>query len=109
MARWNNLEDGELDARTVYTGSYGFRDNDAIGKVWSRTLAGFDKALSRAINDTARTYQSEDETFGQTRDQIWYVGPFAETVSDLIADMEERTRADEMRDDIRTSSDGFVY
>lgn len=111
MARWNTLEESELDARTIYVGAYGFRDNDAIGHIWSRTLRGFDKAMARAINDTARTYQDFDsgETFGQTRDSIWYVGPFAQTVAETLMDLAEENRANELRDDIRTSSDGYVY
>lgn len=109
MARWNNIDDTTLDARTIYTGSFGFEHNDAIGKVWSRTPKGFERAMRSAYAATARMYASEFESEYQIRNSLWYVGPYAETVGDVIADMEEASRADEMRDDIRASSTGYVY
>ena len=109
MTRWNNLDDATLDARTIYTGAYGFDNSDALGQVWGRTAKQWESAMRTALAETARMYANEYESEYQIRDQLWYVGPFAETVGDVIADMEDSTRADEMRDDIRSSGTGYVY
>lgn len=69
MPRWNNIDDSTLDARTIYTGSCGFRDNDALDKVWSRTEKGFERAMRAAIMETARMRAEPTKcatTFAQT-------------------------------------------
>ena len=106
---WNTLTDSAIDARTIYTGTYGFRDNDAIGHVWGRTERAFERAMRAAFAETGRMYADEVKGPRQTADDLWYVGPYAETVSAVIADMEDPSRADELRDDIRTSPSGYVY
>ena len=97
----------ELD--TVYTGSYGFRDSDALGKVWGRTPAYCIAELKQAFAETGRMYANEYESSRAIKDQLWYVGPFAETVDALIEDMEDRSREEELRDDLRTNKSGYVY
>lgn len=117
MARWNTLFDDELDARTIYTGAYGWRDNDALGRVWARTPREFERIMRSTLHDEAKRAYADEwqapieyrKSFGELKDSLWYVGPYAETVGQVIADMEETRRADEMRDDIRTSSAGYVY
>jgi hypothetical protein len=94
---------------TVYTGAYGFRDCDMLGKIWARTPAYFVRAMSRVINSEARTYANGAETLSEIRDQIWYVGPFEEGVEDLVADLEEKGREQELRDDLESSTWGYVY
>lgn len=107
MTRWNNLDDATLDTRTIYTGSYGFDNCDPIGKVWGHTPKLCEQAIrySLAYMRAVSAFESEY----QIRNSLWYVGPFAETVGDVIADMEEASRAGEMRDDIRSSGTGYVY
>ena len=94
---------------TIYTASYGFRDNDALGKVWGRTPAYCLAMLRSAVAETGRMYANEDESERAIKDQIWYVGPFAESVKDAIADMEERAREDELREDLATNPKGYLY
>jgi len=117
MERWKNIEDGTLNARTIYVGAYGWRDNDAIGHLWARTEAAFILAMRSAINNEATRafddeWQSDPEdrrTLRDLKDNLWYVGPFAQTVADTIEELEEKDRADEMRDDIRNNPTGYVY
>ena len=109
MPRWKDIPDDELDARTIYTGAYGFDYNDALGRVWGRTPKQWEAAMRSAYAETARMYSNEYESEYQIRNQLWHVGPFEMTVSDVIEDMEDAGRADELRDDIRANSTGYVY
>ena len=106
---WRNLEDAELDARIIYVGAYGFRDSDTLGRVWAHTERQFAGIMRHTLMDTARMYQGENETLASVRDSLWYVGPFAQTVLETLMDAEDSSRVDEMRDDIRLSSTGYVY
>ena len=94
---------------TIYTAAYGFRDNDALGKVWGRTPKYCLAMLRLAISETGRMYASEYESERQIKDQIWYVGPFAESVDDAIADLEEKGREEELRGDLENSPKGYLY
>lgn len=94
---------------TIYTASYGFRDNDALGKVWGRTPTYCLAMLRSAVAETGRMYANEDESERAIKDQIWYVGPFAESVEDAIADMEDRSRESELRDDLAANPKGYLY
>ena len=94
---------------TIYTASYGFQDSDALGKVWGRTPTYCLAMLRSAIAEAGRMYASEDESERAIKDQIWYVGPFAESVEDAIADMEEPGRESELRDDLTTNPKGYLY
>lgn len=109
MARWKGLDDAELDSRIIYTGAYGFEFNDALGRVWGRTPKQWESAMRYTIAEVARLYASEEESERQIRNQLWYVGPFALTVGEVIADMEDAFRADDLRDDIRAFPGGCVY
>ncbi len=109
MARWNNLSDSELDTRTVYVGAYGFRDNDTLGRVWAHTCKEFERVVFKMMRYEADVYRQDNETLTHSLDQMWYVGPFKQTVGETIADMEDSNRANEMRDDIRSVSSGYVY
>jgi len=93
--------------QTIYTASYGFYDNDAIGKVWGRTPAYCARILRSAIAETARTYASEEESSRAIKAQIWYVGPFAEDVATI--ELEDSSRADEWADDMAYCTSGGVY
>lgn len=107
--RWNNLTDDALDARVIYVGAYGHPDSDAAGRVWAHTHKGFVAMMRRAINQEGRMYANEYESARSIADSCWYVGPFAQTVAETLADMGDAGRADELRDDIRTSAMGYVY
>ena len=107
--RWNNLTDEDLDARVIYVGTYGHPDSDAAGGVWAHTPKGFDAMMRRALNEEGRMYASEYESARSVADACWYVGPFAQTVAETLADMEEPARAVELRDDIRMSASGYIY
>ena len=107
--RWNNLTNDELDARVIYVGTYGHPDSDAAGGVWAHTPKGFDAMMRRALNEEGRMYASEYESARSIADSCWYGGPFAQTVAETLADLEEPDRADELRDNIRTSAMGYIY
>lgn len=117
MARWKNLEDSKIDTRTIYVGAYGWRDNDAIGHIWARTERQFESAMKSAMHAAAKDaysyeWQSEPEyrkSFADICDNLWYVGPFAQTVGETIENLEELNRADEFRNDVRVSTNGYVY
>jgi hypothetical protein len=94
---------------TIYTASYGFRDSDSLGKVWGRTPNYCLAMLRSAVAETGRMYASENESERQIKDQVWYVGPFAESVENVIADLEESAREYEFRDDLASSTKGYVY
>ena len=95
--------------KTIWTGSYGFRDNDSLGKVWGRTAKYCEAMLRSAMAETGRMYANEYESERTIKDQLWYVGPFAETVEDVIADMEETSRESEFRADLESSVKGYCY
>lgn len=107
--RWNNLTDDELDARVIYVGAYGHPESDAAGRVWAHTPKGFVAMMRRAINQEGRRYANEYESARSIADSCWYVGPFAQTVAETLADMEEPDRDVELRDDIRMSAMGYIY
>lgn len=117
MARWNNLEDSTIDARTIYVGAYGWTDNDALGHIWARTERQFEQMARSVMSEEARRAFSGEfdtapeyrKTFGEIRDNLWYVGPFAQTVGETVESLEESSRGAEFRDDIRTSTAGYVY
>jgi hypothetical protein len=94
---------------TIWTASYGFRDSDALGKVWGRTAKYCEAMLRSAFAETGRMYANECESERAIKDQLWYVGPFAETAEDVIADMEESARESEFRDDLASSPKGYCY
>jgi len=106
MAIWKTLTDEALDERTIYIGAYGFRDCDALGRVWGRTPKAFLRALSAAYAEEGRRYASEDETETQVKAQLWNVGPFPETVGEVVAALECEGDADEFRDSVRESAIG---
>ena len=109
MATWKDIPDSAIDARTIYTGAYGFRDNDAIGHVWGRTEKAWIIGMRAAFAETGRMYADEVKGPRATADDLWYVGPFPDRVSAVIEDMEDRSRADELREAIRSSATGYVY
>ena len=74
-----------------------------------RTERTFGRAMRAAFVETGRMYADEVKGPRQTADDLWYVGPFAEHVGVVIADMEDPSRADELRDDIRSRASGYVY
>ena len=94
---------------TIYTASYGFRDNDALGKVWGRTPTYCEAMLRSAFAEAGRMYADEYESSRAIKDKLWYVGPFAESVEDVIADFEERNREAEFRNDLAHSPKGYCY
>lgn len=107
--------------QTIYVGAYGFRDNDAIGRVWAKDVATFNTAMESAMRDTAETYgdgewctehessECECDMTEQTFDSLWYVGPFEQTIAQTANDLEERARLAEFLDDVATSESGYVY
>lgn len=112
--RWRTMSDSELDAESVYTGAFGWQYNNAIAHIWAHTEAGFIRAIHKAMYMEARQFwQNDDDSLRRTltsyMDELWYVGPFLQTVAELIANMEEPDRADELRDDIRMSASGYIY
>lgn len=110
MASWNRLEDSELDARTIYVGAYGWDSCDAAGRVWARTPKQFATIIRRAMREEVRLHNwNGDGTDRATIGDLWYVGPFAQTVGETIADMDEPARADEFRDDVRAMSMGYSF
>lgn len=112
MKSWNLSEDEELGERIIWTGTYGFNDSDALGQIWGRTQKYFEKKMRKALLETAEQYRSEKEngkweTRREVMDQLWYVGPYLEYVKDI--ELEETARMNEFMDDLRISTEGYVY
>ena len=103
-----------MDAPTViYVAAYGYQHNDALGRVWGRTPVYCKRALRSAIAGIVRADCWRDR-YGPTpqslRDQIWETEPFAESVEDVIKDLEDSSREAEFRDDLVSRAGcGGVY
>lgn len=107
---------------TLYVGAYGFRDSDALGRIWAKDPQTFAEMMKATLRETAEQYAA-DETpehdcpwdececnpADLTLDNLWYVGPFAQSALATLRDLEEKARQPEMIDDLRTSASGYVY
>lgn len=62
----------------VYVASAGFENCDAFTSVCGQSEEEVQAALDHSIEDTARAYESEEESFDDIVATVWQAGPFAE-------------------------------
>lgn len=103
--------------KTLYTGSYGYRDCDAIGKIAALSLEACARGLSVAIADEeSRSREGCDGDHDDDDDcdlcdpDIWFVGPFQESALEVLRGI--RREGGDPREHIgllRADRDGFVY
>jgi hypothetical protein len=106
---WTKLTDEQLLTRSVYVGAYGWKDCDAIGRIWARNTQRFEQAMTRAMRDEVKRADDEDATPRPTLADMWYIGPFLTPLAGLAGMLDEPDLITEMLDNLRADMAGWVY